>query len=159
MTAVIAVRHNIEVAHRLYENKGKCEQIHGHSMWVTLKLAGEINKKGFVDGIEFGDLKKDFRAYLDETFDHRLLLNAADPFARPLYQVDAAEELDAESAKLFLSSKQVFLPGLQSMPGDPSTENIATWIFDEMAGMGYPVLLVEVWETAVNMATAYEGTH
>jgi 6-pyruvoyltetrahydropterin/6-carboxytetrahydropterin synthase len=157
VSALIAVRHNIEVAHRLFENKGKCEQIHGHSMSVTVRLGGEINNKGFMDGIEFGALKKDFRTLLDEQYDHRLLLNASDPFARPIYTIEQAVRNEAAQATYVLDENQIFLPGLQAVPGDPTTENIAKWIYKAMYGMGYPVWEVEVWETAVNMATYLGG--
>ena len=153
----IAVKHNIEVAHRLFELSGKCERIHGHSMWVTMELFGDVNSNGILAGIEYGDLKKTFRTYLDETYDHRLLLNASDPFARPLWTI---EQQPADGSPGLLGS-QVFLPGLQSMPGDPTTENIAKWIGEEMLqqldGYGLEMLHVTVWETSVNMATYAQG--
>jgi 6-pyruvoyl-tetrahydropterin synthase len=165
MTATIAVKHNIEVAHRLYELPGKCEQIHGHSMWVTMELSGAVNNKGILGGIEYGDLKKLFRGHLDETYDHRLLLNLSDPFSRPIYFIDrpasgssiVGGEYDG-SVLLKKTSKQEFLPGLQAMPGDPTTENIAKWIGNEMYtqladNKELMSINVTVWETAVNMAS------
>ena len=146
--ALLAVKHNIEVAHRLYDNKGKCEQIHGHSMWVTLSLTGTVNEKGFMDGIEFGMLKKEFRHYLDDNFDHRLLLNAADPFAGPIYRIEEANDDSGIRYK-----KQEFLPGLVATLGDPTTENIAKWIYQGVRSViGLTPHSVEVWETSVNMA-------
>jgi 6-pyruvoyltetrahydropterin/6-carboxytetrahydropterin synthase len=158
MTASIAVRHNIEVAHRLFELPGKCEQIHGHSMWVTMTLVGAVNSKGILAGIEYGDLKKEFRGYLDGEYDHRLLLNAADPFARPLYQIAKEEVPDADPYVYVNQTSQVFLPGLQATMGDPTTENIAKWIGNEMFtrladNKELQAINVEVWETRVNMAS------
>lgn len=130
---ILAVKHNIETAHRLSLLPGKCENIHGHSMWVTLRLEGDIDKNGLVDGVDFGSLKRSFRQYLDNTYDHRLLLNVRDPLA------DALRDLQV---------------GTVFFDGDPSTENIARWIYHHMkTAEGYDnVLSVEVWETAVNMA-------
>jgi 6-pyruvoyl-tetrahydropterin synthase len=112
-------------------------------------------------GIEYGDLKKQFRTYLDETYDHRLLLNASDPFARPIFQIHDAEQDDYRGFYVVPDHKQIFLPGLQSMPGDPTTENIAKWIGEEMLqqldGYGLEMLHVTVWETGVNMATYAQG--
>jgi 6-pyruvoyl-tetrahydropterin synthase len=149
----IAVKHNIEVAHRLYELPGKCEQIHGHSMWVTMHLDGVMNDKGILAGIEYGDLKKLFRGYLDSEYDHRLLLNATDPFAHPLFQMQRNEEGEFD-----LSGGQVFLPGLQTFVGDPTTENIARWITEYMhtellGNNDLFYIRTEVWETNVNMAS------
>jgi 6-pyruvoyltetrahydropterin/6-carboxytetrahydropterin synthase len=128
-SAMIAVKHNIEVAHRLFLTPGKCENIHGHSMWVTLFLDGEIDSDGLLESIEFGTLKQEFRGYLDESFDHHLLLNAEDPWCK------------------------TELPGLSPFFGDPTTENIARCIFDWANDKEMPVHHVDVWETAVNMAS------
>lgn len=156
----IAVKHNIEVAHRLFELPGKCEQIHGHSMWVTMELSGKVNDKGILGGIEYGDLKNIFRTHLDEEYDHRLLLNVADPFAHPIYPV----EIDNDNAPWVDNSKQIFLPGLQSTLGDPTTENISFWIANAMQVklanhdmVGLFEMKVTVWETSVNMALTRIG--
>lgn len=156
----IAVKHNIEVAHRLFENLGKCENIHGHSMWVTLELFGPMNDKGMLAGIEYGELKKRFRGFLDESYDHRLLLNAEDPFAGPIFQ------LQKDSTGAFsidnIETQQTFLPGLHTMVGDPTTENIAKDISIWMGSQGDLMkdlfkLEVTVWETSVNMAKVVYG--
>jgi 6-pyruvoyl-tetrahydropterin synthase len=138
----IGVKHNIEVAHRLFELPGKCEQIHGHSMWVTMEVQGAVNDKGILAGIEFGDLKREFRDYLDSYYDHHLLLNEDDPFANIQ---DAMHQLP--------------LPGLRKCIGDPTTENISRWVAEFMGEheilAGNPdvfIIDVTVWETAVNMA-------
>lgn len=158
MASSIAVKHNIEVAHRLYELPGKCEQIHGHSMWVTMELFGDVNSKGILGGIEYGDLKKLFRGYLDTEYDHRLLLNMSDPFSQPLFMIEDTER--GLHGRQVLTDKQIFLPGLQTTVGDPTTENLAKWIsqamLQELVNAGMVSYLdgidVTVWETSVNMA-------
>jgi 6-pyruvoyl-tetrahydropterin synthase len=154
MTYYIGVKHNIEVAHRLFETQGKCEAIHGHSMMVELAIYGEKDDHGLLGGIEFGALKKEFRAYLDDEYDHHLILNLSDPFARPLFLMERDD-----SGEFTTTSEQAFLPGLNAMPGDPTTENIAAWIFDwasdlEMIKDNVMVesIMVEVKETATNFA-------
>lgn len=139
MAYILAVKHNIEVAHRLFELPGKCENIHGHSMWVTLELKGELDEHGIMEGIEFGSLKKEFRSYLDTNYDHHLLLNEDDPWARV-------------TTNLPPHYPDETLPGLQVVPGDPTTENIAKWVVEWAGEQDYPVAAVTVWETAVNMA-------
>lgn len=134
---LIEVRHNIEVAHRLYQTPGKCENIHGHSMWVTLKLCGAVDKNGILEGLNFADVKRKFRGFLDEAFDHHLLLNEEDPWARSF---DAAGQKVGQ------------LPGLMITPGDPTTENLARWI-GEWAGNEFRLdVTVHVRETHVNAA-------
>jgi 6-pyruvoyl-tetrahydropterin synthase len=126
----INVRHNIEVAHRLIETRGKCEAIHGHSMWVTLTLWGDIDKTGKLNGLEFGLVKAIFRDYLDKNFDHHLLLNLMDT------QLSGLE-----------------LPGAHILDCDPTTENIAATI-GQWAESNFASTRVrcEVQETPVNGA-------
>lgn len=167
---IIAVKHNIEVAHRLYETPGKCENIHGHSMWVTLYIEGAMDEHNMVRGLDFADVKKTFRGYLDEEFDHRIVLNAADPFAGPIVQVktpephthggtDAPECTTCRPSGYIIADplQQQFLPGLQTMNGDPTTEFLAQTIYQEMRTKYAGVRQVDVWETSVNMAS-YNGS-
>ena len=131
MSVSLRVRHNIEVAHRLTLLPGKCENIHGHSMWITLELrGGRLDPSGRLAGLDFGEIKRAFRAHLDSTYDHRLLLNSEDKLA----------ELD--------------LPGARFCAGDPTTENLALWVAQwarhEFAGV--PGFRVQVDETHVNAA-------
>jgi 6-pyruvoyltetrahydropterin/6-carboxytetrahydropterin synthase len=59
--------HTVEVAHTLPDHPGKCRQLHGHSVRITVYLdAKELNAAGMV--ADFGDVK----AILDY-FDHRCL--------------------------------------------------------------------------------------
>lgn len=130
MSTLLRVRHNIEVAHRLSQLPGKCEAIHGHSMWVTLDLAGDLSATGMVAGLDFGVVKRAFRGHLDGEYDHRLLLNYDDPWAG------------------------IQLPGLRRCPADPTTEHIAAWIgawaLDQFTSC--PEVQVAVDETHVNAA-------
>jgi 6-pyruvoyltetrahydropterin/6-carboxytetrahydropterin synthase len=141
----ITVRHNIEVAHRLFLLPGKCENIHGHSMWVEMTLSGELDANGILCSLDFGHVKSQFRKMLDTRFDHHILLNEEDPWARPITLMDEQNMVEER------------LPGLIAVPGDPTTENIAKWIakwaFNEF---NLPVD-VTVHETSVN-AASYSAT-
>jgi len=130
-TATVQVRHNIEMAHRLFLTPGKCQRIHGHSWSVTLTLSGQLSATGMV--AEFGAVKAAFREYLDTTFDHRLLLNTADD----LWKLD--------------------LPGAVSFPTDPTVEELARhlhgWAMDNIVAPHQLLSAhVSLWETKVNAA-------
>ena len=152
----IELRHNIEVAHRLTKTLGKCEAIHGHSMWVELYVWGDLDENGLCAGIEFGAAKRAFRGFLDSEFDHRVLLNKEDPFAGKLFLPPSIEsQVEAGGAQLFTP---VELPGLALCSDDPTTENIAKWIgawgvdmFEEQFDIKR--VKVVVHETSVNMAS------
>lgn len=154
MKTYIAVRHNVEVAHRLYESQGKCENIHGHSMWVEMRIDGPMNEVGMLVNtlgkpLEFGEVKHGFRNYLDAQFDHHLLLNKEDPWAG-LLVVGLQESLS--------DSEAMTLPGLRTCDGDPTTENIAMWLA-VWAQHFYMVPRVEIHvaETSVNSAGVVLG--
>lgn len=153
--AFIRVRHNIEVAHRLYEMSGKCQAIHGHSMWAELTIHGLVNSNGVLDGLEFGSVKKAFRGFLDETFDHHLLLNEKDPWAGQLVtptQTKWVDDASKQKSSGYSIENMGTLPGLMVMPGDPTTENIAKWIAEWAKGQYGKAVDVLVHETAVNAA-------
>jgi 6-pyruvoyltetrahydropterin/6-carboxytetrahydropterin synthase len=135
----LKVRHNIEVAHRLVEMEGKCQQIHGHSMWVVAEFEGAVNKHGVLLGMDFAEVKKEFRLHLDSMYDHHLLLNEKDWFWEVTHPTHA------------------MIPGGLKMPGDPTTENIARWIgewcHEAYFKQGLHRIKIEVWETQTNSAT------
>ena len=57
----------IEVGHYLPDHPGKCKQLHGHSIHVTVRCAAkELNEQGMV--VDFGDIKK-----VIEQYDHKCL--------------------------------------------------------------------------------------
>lgn len=158
MDSFLEVRHNMEVAHRLFNLVGKCEAIHGHSMWVTLRLYGKIDDYGIIGNhyglqMDFGSVKKAFRDYIDETYDHSLLLNKDDS----LVDLWASDPVMNEAGKLGIDAENG-LPGIKVMAGDPTTENLAKWI-GEWAQRTYAVQRIEctVQETHVNAAGVILG--
>lgn len=148
----IAVKHNIEVAHRLFGVSNKCENIHGHSMWITIFIQGSLDELGMVRGLDFGHVKRTFREHLDTFYDHRLLLHNKDPFAQRMgFETAGALDLSVDNAGLRT------LPGLNAVKFNPTTENIAKHIGLELSEHDFgenflPIHSVEVWETSVNMA-------
>lgn len=147
--AGIYVSHNAEIAHRLMNLPGKCEHIHGHSLQIEMHIAGHIDEKGLLAGLDFGSVKKVFRTLIDEQLDHQLHLNYKDPWSRELindHQYDPMKEVPAISWST--------LPGLRTWPGDPTTENIAKWICEAMCdkfGAKFPIRIF-VQETNTNGA-------
>lgn len=137
----ISVGHNVEMAHRLFQTPGKCEAIHGHSWWIEITLGGEVHDTGMLNGLDFGLVKSAFRRELDTFYDHHVLLNKRDPWAQPIHLV---------------SGQLVELPGLQTMNGDPTTENFADrigrWVVETFINYQITSASVSVWETKVNRA-------
>lgn len=68
---------DIPFAHRQHKHAGHCSQIHGHNWTFKFTFAAhKLDECGFV--VDFGKLKF-LRKYLEDTFDHALVLNKTDP--------------------------------------------------------------------------------
>ena len=68
----LTVEKSFAAAHQLPAHKGKCKNLHGHTFKVRVTVAGESldAEQGFL--VDFGDVKKELNAILEE-FDHKNL--------------------------------------------------------------------------------------
>ena len=82
---MVTVTKDYEVcyAHRLLNHNGKCQRLHGHNGKVAVSLEGAINKDnrapdhGMV--LDFGEIDNHIGRWINDTFDHRTILEADDP--------------------------------------------------------------------------------
>ncbi|MDD3280575.1 MAG: 6-carboxytetrahydropterin synthase [Bacteroidales bacterium] len=71
---------HFEMAHALVDYKGLCQNIHGHSYQLEVRVSGCINqhpdkaKKGMV--MDFSDLKNIVDKHIIQRYDHALILNS-----------------------------------------------------------------------------------
>lgn len=120
--------------HRLMDYVGRCARIHGHNARVEIVLgAATLDRRGFV--MDFGDLEASARAWIDERFDHRLLLRRDDPVIPTL---EAAGE------------------SFVALDENPTAEYLARTIYDHLKSKGLPVLAVRFWETDTSVASYEE---
>jgi 6-pyruvoyltetrahydropterin/6-carboxytetrahydropterin synthase len=118
--------------HRLLNYDGKCKYLHGHNGRVVISLEGEkLDDRGML--VDFTDIKRGIRGWIDDALDHRMILNQADPLLAMLQQ----------------QAQPVFV-----IPHNPTAENIARLIFEYAEGQGFPVVEVMLWETR-NSKAAY----
>lgn len=85
MSNSIIIRHNFESGHRLPHLEGKCQSLHGHSFWaeVTIEAQGRLHE-GIA--VEYGEAKAFLRGWVDDNWDHGLILGDADPLLPVLEQ-------------------------------------------------------------------------
>ena len=77
MSLTIMRRIKFCAGHRLHRHGGKCEFFHGHNYVADFYVTGdEVDDVGRV--IDFADLKRLFKGWLDEHWDHGFVLNEAD---------------------------------------------------------------------------------
>ena len=120
--------------HRLLNYDGRCRNLHGHNGRAVIVLEGkELDERGML--IDFSDIKRSLRVWIDSELDHRMILNRADP---------AVPMLKELGEPLFL------------IDCNPTAENIAKLIYDKAVSSGFPVVEVSLWETARAHAT-YAG--
>ena len=120
--------------HRLLNYDGKCRHLHGHNGKAVIVLESEeLDSRGML--VDFSDIKKSVRTWIDDQLDHRMILCESDP-AVPFFQ--------QQGEPLFL------------LPENPTAENIAKLIFNFTKSQGFPVTEVGLWETPNAFAT-YRG--
>jgi 6-pyruvoyltetrahydropterin/6-carboxytetrahydropterin synthase len=117
--------------HRLLNYEGKCKHLHGHNGRAVIVMEGEVlDHRGMV--VDFSDIKKSIRTWIDDQLDHRMILNEQDPLM-PF----ALEQ-----------NEPVF-----AIPENPTAENIAKLIYEFAESQGFPVVEVSLWETPNSFAT------
>jgi len=118
---IIASRyHDFCMGHRVVGHEGKCKNFHGHNYRFTFECecltVGGLDVLGRV--IDFSVIKSTLCQWLEENWDHKMMLWDQDPY------VDAMKEMDNE----------VF-----SVPFNPTAENIGKYFLEEIA----PELLLD----------------
>jgi 6-pyruvoyltetrahydropterin/6-carboxytetrahydropterin synthase len=130
--------HEIDCGHRVVGQGGRCEHLHGHRYTIHFTCeADELNAIGMV--IDFGVMKARLCQWLEDHWDHRLLLWEEDPF-RP-----AIEAVSPESVVV--------------VPFNPTAENLAEHLLTvvgpaQLAGTGVALIRCTVEETRKCSATA-----
>lgn len=119
--------------HRLLNYSGKCKNLHGHNGKAVIELSAQkLDERGMV--VDFGDIKRELQTWIDENWDHRLILNEKDPLI-PALQAGA----------------QPFY----TLPVNPTAENITKTLFDIAKQKNLPVTRITIWETENSFATYY----
>ena len=111
--------------HRLLDYEGKCRHLHGHNGLAVIALeAPELDRRGML--VDFGDIKRHVRQWIDEHLDHNMLLHRDDPILPLLRE----------------RGERVFV-----MDENPTAENIAGLIYRRAREADLPVVEVTLWET------------
>jgi len=111
--------------HRLLDYDGKCRYLHGHNGKAVLTFQNDVlDHRGMV--LDFSDIKRAVRGWINENLDHRMILNRVDPvvpllqeLGEPLYLLDV----------------------------NPTAEHISQLIFTKTKGLGFPIVESRLWET------------
>jgi 6-pyruvoyltetrahydropterin/6-carboxytetrahydropterin synthase len=117
--------------HRLLNYQGKCQHLHGHNARAVITLeSATLDERGMVE--DFSGVKQLVWDWLDREIDHTLLLHRDDPLLALLQGAGERVHVTAEN---------------------PTAEVIARMIYDYVAGQGFPVVEVALWETDTSHAS------
>jgi len=117
--------------HRLLNYDGKCRFLHGHNGKAVIAIESEkLDDRGMV--LDFSDIKRVVSRWIDDTLDHRMILNRNDP---------AVEVLQKMGEPLYLVDE------------NPTAETIARLIHEFTVSQGFPIVETHLWETPHCFAT------
>ncbi|NCC41129.1 MAG: 6-carboxytetrahydropterin synthase [Gammaproteobacteria bacterium] len=129
--------HDFSCGHRVVGHEHKCRYLHGHNYRVTFECAGDLDAVGRV--IDFGVMKARLCQWLEEHWDHKLLLWADDPL------LESVRAASPES--------------VVAVPFNPTAENLAVHLLTvvgpaQLAGTGVTLIRCRVEETRKCSAAA-----
>lgn len=153
----ITRRLEFDYGHRVHGHEGKCRHLHGHrgaveitvcqipTTWPNNQASGGLDNVGRV--IDFSKIKELVGGWIDEHWDHNLLLHQNDPFLDMLDDVSAADRLD------ILGGKMPYV-----MPvGNPTAEHMAEELHRVASSLlnphGIAIQQVVLYETPNSFAT------
>lgn len=88
MKYIIERYHDISCGHRVYNHEGKCKNLHGHNYRFNFFCeAPKLDSIGRV--IDFDEIKKRLCNWLEENFDHKMLIWSEDPVFSDLQKIDS----------------------------------------------------------------------
>lgn len=129
--------HEICYGHRVVGHEGKCAHLHGHGGVFSFTCeAPELDAVGRI--IDFSVIKSRLCQWLEDHWDHRMLIWDADPLHALLRSADRE--------------------GICTVPFNPTAENMAQYLVEEVGpdrllGTGVRLARVSVQETSKCSAT------
>lgn len=131
MATITAHRyHDISCGHRVVGHESKCKHLHGHNYRVHFYCEAPLDELGRV--IDFGIIKSKLCMWIEDQWDHRLLISKLDPMLEQL------KELDPK--------------GVVAVPFNPTAENMGLHLLNVVGplmleGTGVRLVRVTIEET------------
>ena len=127
-------RIQFSAGHRVYRHESKCAHLHGHN-YVALFTATAVHLDDLGRVIDFGVLKDKIGGWIEQWWDHGMIINRADPLIA-LW----------EEGGLLYGQK------IYSFPDNPTAEEMARYLLVRVCPFvldktGVEVIAVRLWET------------
>lgn len=130
--------HDFSYGHRVYNQGGKCENLHGHNGRVYFTIKGnKLDDVGRV--IDFSVIKTLLCEWLEDNWDHKFLVGNEDPIKNYLIEIDSTVVI---------------------VPFNPTAENMAQYLVEVVAPIqlkGYDVELIKCrFDETIKCSATYE---
>lgn len=129
--------HDFSAGHRVVGHENRCRMVHGHNYRAHFECAGTLDDLGRV--IDFGVIKERLCQWLEDHWDHRLLLWSQDPLGYGIAAITPESVVE--------------------VPFNPTAENMAEHLLRvigpaQLEGTGVRLIRCTVEETRKCSATA-----
>jgi 6-pyruvoyltetrahydropterin/6-carboxytetrahydropterin synthase len=143
MPTTITRRLEIDAGHRLLRHEGKCANYHGHRYFIDIECAADrLDDVGRV--VDFSVVKARVGGWLDEKWDHAMLLQRGDPMIEWALR-------DVVAPSPWVSITWIERPRIAVLDVPPTAENLARLVFEQAQRLLEPhavrVVSVTCWET------------
>ena len=133
----------ISVGHRQWRDDGHCAWVHGYGRYIQFTFEGDLDERQWV--MDFGDLK-DIKQWLEEQWDHRVMIASDDPHLEKLKQM---HDLGIMNINV-LDVTKGWGPGIEASCKH-IYDNVANLIHVKTDGR-VKIVKVEIWEHERNSA-------
>jgi 6-pyruvoyltetrahydropterin/6-carboxytetrahydropterin synthase len=142
MPWTITREHEICCGHRVYGHEGKCKYLHGHNYKFELTVSAEQGLDSLGRVIDFNTIKELLCQWLEDNWDHKMLLWNKDPFCGLMIYTNYVG--------MFNSTTKEWLVAL---PCNPTVENLAAYFVEDIApglliDTDAKLVSVKLWETS-----------
>ena len=140
--------HDISCGHRVVGHEGKCRFLHGHNYRIHFTCAApDVDALGRV--IDFGVIKSALCMWIENEWDHKMLLWEHDPI------LEALDERMISSSEL----NKVLDESIRIVSFNPTAENMAAYLLEiigprQLQGTGVTLTRVTIDETRKCSASA-----
>jgi 6-pyruvoyltetrahydropterin/6-carboxytetrahydropterin synthase len=140
MGHVIDRYHDISAGHRVSGHESKCAHLHGHNyrIWFQVEPDGSLDQLGRV--VDFSVLKTQLCEWVEEHWDHKMLIWEKDPMYEDLFHLDPQ--------------------GIFTCSFNPTAENMAEFLVNvvgpkQLENSGVKLVAVRIEETRKCAAAYY----
>jgi 6-pyruvoyltetrahydropterin/6-carboxytetrahydropterin synthase len=150
MATTITRAFGFDYGHRILNHESKCANLHGHRGLAEVTVtADKLDSLGRI--IDFGKVKELVGGWIDENWDHNMILHENDPLVYMVASQHKKYPPDANEAGVDMREEIYGRKPPYLMPHNPTAENLARVLYEEswklLGPLNIAVLRVKFWET------------